>query len=537
MRRNNREGRLDDGYWFYGNDDYLALSFWSGNDWRNRTPNLIFVVLPNSDTYLEFSVSDSRLKREFVEKFIVEPLKMRKDGQKFRKDYEWGDALKSLEAFIHTDKLAIDNLIRAHASFFDEVKDEQIGFIGIDIFLRALDKTLAYRERQREAAFPAENKSIKSLVIENYGPVQYAAIANIPENTQWIFLTGENGTGKTSILKSIATLLSGTPPDDSMLQIGKQPQLNAVLYSNKGNPIEVSASPETKKPARGLMVSGFCAYGASRLTTNSEGDEEVNLKNLRNRSQPLYGLSHNDGILLDLLYKYRRWSNTVDSQLLNERLEAIREVLYELVPNLHSIEFDLSSDPPLTWYREHDDNESPFEKVPYFKLASGIKSMVGMFGDMMCRLFDQQDYKSDAAELTGVVIIDEIDIHLHPKLQKRMIEQLSITFPKIQFIATTHSPIPLLGAPLNSCFFKIERNSETGVEIVNVSDINVSELLPNTILTSDIFGMSQIFNTRGKPSNRVRAESYYKEIHITDERRRELKEIAEKLKGTNETGG
>jgi predicted ATP-binding protein involved in virulence len=69
-----------------------------------------------------------------------------------------------------------------------------------------------------------------------------------------------------------------------------------------------------------------------------------------------------------------------------------------------------------------------------------------MIGDMMLCLFEQQIEVVDPAELAGIVLIDEIDIHLHPKWQKRVPEILHENFPKVQFIVSTHSPIPLLGA-------------------------------------------------------------------------------------------
>ena len=45
FRKSNRDGKLDKGYWFYGNEGYLAVSFWTGMDWKNKTPNIIFVIL------------------------------------------------------------------------------------------------------------------------------------------------------------------------------------------------------------------------------------------------------------------------------------------------------------------------------------------------------------------------------------------------------------------------------------------------------------------------------------------------------------
>jgi len=42
FRKSNRANRLEQGYWFYGNEFYLGVSFWTGMDWKNRTPNIFF---------------------------------------------------------------------------------------------------------------------------------------------------------------------------------------------------------------------------------------------------------------------------------------------------------------------------------------------------------------------------------------------------------------------------------------------------------------------------------------------------------------
>jgi len=45
-RKSNYGGRLEDGYWFYGDEDYFCISFWTGMDWKNRTPNIINHKIP-----------------------------------------------------------------------------------------------------------------------------------------------------------------------------------------------------------------------------------------------------------------------------------------------------------------------------------------------------------------------------------------------------------------------------------------------------------------------------------------------------------
>jgi predicted ATP-binding protein involved in virulence len=78
-------------------------------------------------------------------------------------------------------------------------------------------------------------------------------------------------------------------------------------------------------------------------------------------------------------------------------------------------------------------------------------------------------------------------------LQRELPEALSRVFPKIQFIATTHSPIPLLGAPKESVILTVSRNIDAGITIERLDDqINFANLLPNTILSSPIFGFEDI---------------------------------------------
>jgi predicted ATP-binding protein involved in virulence len=67
--------------------------------------------------------------------------------------------------------------------------------------------------------------------------------------------------------------------------------------------------------------------------------------------------------------------------------------------------------------------------------------MIGMVADIAYRCVTlNPQFDGEAARLTpGIVLIDEIDLHLHPKWQRRVVEDLKRTFPKIQFFATTHS--------------------------------------------------------------------------------------------------
>ncbi|MDY6994466.1 MAG: AAA family ATPase, partial [Pseudomonadota bacterium] len=155
-----------------------------------------------------------------------------------------------------------------------------------------------------------------------------------------------------------------------------------------------------------------------------------------------------------------------------------------------------------------------FDPIEYEQLASGIRSIVAMAGDIYLRLSDAQQkihnslLKKTGLEkpndddsiyapqaLFGIVIIDELDLHLHPKWQRELPTLLSKVFPNVQFIASTHSPIPVLGAPPHSILLKVERTLESGIEVERLTALEekISNLLPNAILTSPIFDLEDFF--------------------------------------------
>ena len=80
--------------------------------------------------------------------------------------------------------------------------------------------------------------------------------------------------------------------------------------------------------------------------------------------------------------------------------------------------------------------------LPVSLLSDGVRTMVSMVADMAWRCAKLNPHLgADAArETPGIVLIDEVDLHLHPAWQQRVIQSLVSTFPRVQFIVTTHSP-------------------------------------------------------------------------------------------------
>jgi predicted ATP-binding protein involved in virulence len=81
-------------------------------------------------------------------------------------------------------------------------------------------------------------------------------------------------------------------------------------------------------------------------------------------------------------------------------------------------------------------------KLQFRQLSDGYRNIIGMVADIAYRCLKLNPHlgKNAVKETPGIVLIDELDLHLHPNWQRRIVEDLKNTFPNIQFIATTHSP-------------------------------------------------------------------------------------------------
>ncbi|KAG9577242.1 hypothetical protein KCV01_g17103, partial [Aureobasidium melanogenum] len=82
-------------------------------------------------------------------------------------------------------------------------------------------------------------------------------------------------------------------------------------------------------------------------------------------------------------------------------------------------------------------------KVPAIALAHGYQSTIAWIADLVGHILLEADAEIQPKDFEGLVLIDEIDLYLHPIWQARLIPALRKTFPKLQFVATTHSPVVL----------------------------------------------------------------------------------------------
>ncbi|MFM8331991.1 MAG: AAA family ATPase [Candidatus Methylumidiphilus sp.] len=90
-------------------------------------------------------------------------------------------------------------------------------------------------------------------------------------------------------------------------------------------------------------------------------------------------------------------------------------------------------------------NEYMFERgdlaLPFAVLSDGYRAFIGWVGDLLYHIAMITPAGKDFKENRGIVMVDEIDLHLHPKWQMTVLETLAKVLPNIQFIVTSHSPL------------------------------------------------------------------------------------------------
>lgn len=124
--------------------------------------------------------------------------------------------------------------------------------------------------------------------------------------------------------------------------------------------------------------------------------------------------------------------DTIQSECINIDAKTVKSAI-ELFTDFKNIRIERQGTPKMVV-------EKDGEKLDVNQLSQGEKSLLALVGDIARRLAILNPNLANPLHGKGVVLIDEVDLHLHPKWQQDLIDKLTETFPNVQFILTTHSP-------------------------------------------------------------------------------------------------
>ncbi len=168
----------------------------------------------------------------------------------------------------------------------------------------------------------------------------------------------------------------------------------------------------------------------------------------------------------------KRWFKTqeliaLQEQETNTALEAVKNAITNCIQDLEHVFYNIRQGDLLATFTDE-------RTLPFGLLSEGFRNMLAMVVDIAQRaaILNPQ-LEADVAEKTpGIVLIDEIDLHLHPRWQRRVVEDLRRAFPRIQFIATTHSPFIIQSLRPGEL---IDLNQDPTGEYVNKSIEDITE--------------------------------------------------------------
>jgi predicted ATP-binding protein involved in virulence len=344
---------------------------------------------------------------------------------------------------------------------------------------------------------------LKKLTLNNFKCLSNIELSfELPNKTnrKWTLILGENGTGKSNILKSIALVTSGSNALGELLG-----NTDSWIKFNESS-CTIKAEMETKKGEKRIISLQFnrgdnfskiisnnkeslhlidnaienadrnyfvVAYGASRRLSNevfsnfekSRSGRSINVRNLFDNTSTLNPLT--------------AWIIELDYRSGNEGIILVKEALKDFLPGItfHSI--------------DKNKKQVMFQTVdgiiPLDQLSDGYQNMAAWIGDLLFRITETFKNYKKPLEARGLLLIDEVDLHLHPKWQRMLLDFIGNKLPNFQVVATTHSPLTAQQADTGE-LFALKRNDNNVVEIIPFNG-SPKSLLVNQLLMTPVFGL------------------------------------------------
>ncbi|MCR8853513.1 AAA family ATPase [Lysinibacillus fusiformis] len=364
------------------------------------------------------------------------------------------------------------SLILYHNTSFNDlilIKEEYVKKIEIDNSFNVTNQKDLHKYLSRQ-------RYIEYIVIKNFKGLTNLKIdfrSSRSIGAPWLMILGENGVGKSSILQAISIALMGDIKRKDIIRKDASNFLNnkqnsgyvSVKLSGMMDAItiEFDRNSETFKGSNHIDPRILIlAYGSTRLLPN-KGELDnftpswARVENLFDPFQPLVDVE-----------SYLAWLKYEDFEKVKI---AIENIFFEKVEII----------------RTGDNKEIKFKFpnsiVKLEDLSDGYKTIIALATDIMMVMKNR--WRSYDAE--GVVLIDELDAHLHPRWNIEIVKRLRNAFPKIQFIATSHNPLTLRGLLENEIAVLVEDSNNENTVIQDLPEQKGMKI--EEILTSKYFGL------------------------------------------------
>ena len=367
------------------------------------------------------------------------------------------------------------------------------------------------------------------------------------EKRQHLILTGKNGSGKTSVLRAMKSYLQAI--NDRKLDSLKGEYLS--WYNSDAKKLE-NATTETEKYkaleelkkdlrfiqkydkgltvsflnendieilyAQGNFITAYFAADRESLIQRVSGVQDVKLDaNYRIEDEPAR-----------ILLKYMVHLKTQQSYARNEHDESIAKKIdswFARFENALRILLDDNSIRLTYDYKNYNFLIEQKGRNPYSldELSDGYSAIISIVADLILRMDRNWLLKGKLSQydVEGVVLIDELETHLHVELQRKILPFLTEFFPRIQFIITTHSAY-ILNSISNACIYDLEKQ----VQFTDFSSYSVDDIAEGYL---DATAFSDELQKKAK-----RYQELYGRTDLSDEERAERADLRREMKNAED---
>jgi predicted ATP-binding protein involved in virulence len=230
---------------------------------------------------------------------------------------------------------------------------------------------------------------------------------------------------------------------------------------------------------KNIALPVIANFSTVRAATQQRKGAKAQTKRSRLEKGYLAALSDNSDFegLIEWLHNYD--GNLKHQKEFSGTKEAIFNAITTAIPFLTDVEYN-------SYYKELEAvvtiNEKNSGKITHSNMSDGLKAMLNLVSELAFRCVILNGFlgADSVVQSKGVVLIDELDMHLHPSWQKRVVGDLKKAFPNIQFIVTTHSP------------FIVQSLSKEELQNLDfMTPENPSDMTLNKVVT-DVMGVTKL---------------------------------------------
>ena len=498
-------------------------------DLVRRRKNVVLQIKSTVDILLGLSKSQAGFNSESAENALLGLKEMTREEEEFaglRRQYvraaiqridqkvEMHETLRHTKSYSKVKKQAIKKNYTSYAKTIQQSSINDATEQGLNYMLKE-----HYVEK-------LELINIKTFIKQTFN-----FIASEGSSAPWLLLLGENGTGKSTVLKSLCMSLCDANYFQNMLRKELVNPNNFIRHGSRKGTIKVwitgNAKPRILEFKKNLVK--FTNTEGESVTINLSEDNDSIYNDIW--SSPNYLLAYGATRLLPRGSNHE--AKHIESQF--SRLDNLFNPFVPLVDaekwllSLSDLHFRRAAIVIKDLLRMSENDEIPRTKkdikilvngnLEMFKeLSDGYQSVIALTADILQLVMDKWKNPDEAR---GIVLLDEIGAHLHPRWKMVIVNSLRKALPNMQFIVSTHQPLCLRGVDKGEVVL-MRRDSDKNVEVI--TDLpNPKELRISQILTS-VFGLSSTMD----PELEAEFNRYYelRAINVrTDEEEEEMNEL------------